>query len=92
VGEGKLPKFAFHRLRAVTATHLAQGGSDVLSIARNTGWANPEMAQRYIKLDTSDLKRSYDQAMQRKAEADKARPVVQSLEEFFASEPIAQSE
>lgn len=89
-GEGKLSVFSFHRLRAYAATTLAKGKSDVLSIARTIGWQDLKSAQQYIELDTDDLRETYHRTMEQRGQLKASRPVVQTMDEFFANKGLDQ--
>lgn len=84
--EHGLDSFSFHRLRHTMASRLANAGADAATIMAVGGWKSFAPMQGYIDLHGSTVRRGYDEAMVKIAQAVKeGAPMTQSLEDFARS-------
>jgi integrase/recombinase XerC len=92
-----LKSFSFHRLRHAMASRLGNSGADAATIMAIGGWKKFESMQQYVQLKPTTVRRDYDAAMAKIAQAAKEEaPITQSLEDFARSgvpslEPDSQS-
>jgi site-specific recombinase XerD len=71
--EHGLERFSCHRLRHAMASRLANSGADAATIMAVGGWKSFDSMQGYVQLRPATVRRDYDQAMTRVAEADGRR-------------------
>jgi site-specific recombinase XerD len=81
-----LDKLSLHRLRHFCASQLCNSGADAATVMAVGGWKSFDSMQGYVQLRPGTVRRDYDQAMARAAEAAREdSPTTQSLEDFARS-------
>ncbi len=88
--EHGLDRFSFHKLRHAMASRLANSGADAATIMAVGGWKSFDSMQAYVKLKPGTVRRDYEDAMAKAAQAAAENaPITQSLEDFARSGPAS---